>query len=203
MQSDPLYLHLEPFIASHPLQAGPLLSSFRDLALSIQWHDLRVIPLTSEWIIILGHKNRTDPLRAVLPLPLHTTSLKPSSLRQIFSSLSRLDSSSITDPIPPLVPSLETLQKHLRPSTAEYPVSDLGSPQQTAKTRQFTSLKPLGIPEEDNLSKVADIGESPDTATINDLDKDMIYLAITTTDSTVVYYKLTRGIKKPADIPDE
>ncbi|EIW71450.1 hypothetical protein TREMEDRAFT_42833 [Tremella mesenterica DSM 1558] len=189
MQSDPLYLHLEPFIASHPLQAGPLLSSFRDLALSIQWHDLRVIPLTSEWIIILGHKSRTDPLRAVLPLPLHTTSLKPSSLRQIFSSLSNLESSSIPDPIPPLVPSLETLQKHLRPSTAEYSVSDLGSPQQTAETRQF--------------GKVADQGESPETATHKDLDKDMIYLAITTTDSTVVYYKLTRGIKKPADIPDE
>jgi hypothetical protein len=36
-----------------------------------------------------------------------------------------------------------------------------------------------------------------------ELDKEMIYMAITTTDSTVVYYKLSKGIKKPADIPDE
>lgn len=36
-----------------------------------------------------------------------------------------------------------------------------------------------------------------------ELDKEMIYMGIVTTDSTVVYYKLTKGIKKPADIPDE
>ena len=35
------------------------------------------------------------------------------------------------------------------------------------------------------------------------LDRSMIYVSIVTADSTVVYYKLTRGIKKPADIPDE
>lgn len=36
-----------------------------------------------------------------------------------------------------------------------------------------------------------------------DIDKDMIYMAIVTADSTVVYYRLSKGIKKPADIPDE
>lgn len=36
-----------------------------------------------------------------------------------------------------------------------------------------------------------------------DIDRETIYLAIVTTDSTVVYYKLSKGIKKPADIPDE
>jgi len=36
-----------------------------------------------------------------------------------------------------------------------------------------------------------------------ELDKEMIYIGIVTSDSTVVYYKLTKGIKKPADIPDE
>ena len=35
------------------------------------------------------------------------------------------------------------------------------------------------------------------------IDRGMIYIAIVTSDSTVVYYKLTKGIKKPADIPDE
>jgi len=37
----------------------------------------------------------------------------------------------------------------------------------------------------------------------SELDKEMIYMGIVTSDSTVVYYKLTKGIKKPADIPDE
>jgi hypothetical protein len=36
-----------------------------------------------------------------------------------------------------------------------------------------------------------------------ELDKETIYLAIVSTDSTVVYYKLSKGIKKPADVPDE
>ena len=36
-----------------------------------------------------------------------------------------------------------------------------------------------------------------------ELDKEMIYMGIVTSDSTVVYYKLTKGIRKPADIPDE
>lgn len=39
--------------------------------------------------------------------------------------------------------------------------------------------------------------------TNNEIDKEMIYMAIVTSDSTVVYYRLSRGIKKPADIPDE
>jgi hypothetical protein len=41
------------------------------------------------------------------------------------------------------------------------------------------------------------------TGTGTELDKEMIYMGIVTSDSTVVYYKLTKGIKKPADIPDE
>jgi len=36
-----------------------------------------------------------------------------------------------------------------------------------------------------------------------EIDAETIYMAIATTDSTVVYYRLSRGIKKPADIPDE
>ncbi|KAJ9120694.1 hypothetical protein QFC22_002625 [Naganishia vaughanmartiniae] len=35
------------------------------------------------------------------------------------------------------------------------------------------------------------------------LDKETIYISITTPDSSVVYYKLTKGIKKPQDVPDE
>jgi hypothetical protein len=38
---------------------------------------------------------------------------------------------------------------------------------------------------------------------VHEFDPDTLYVAIGTTDSTVVYYKLSRGIKKPHDIPDE
>ena len=52
------------------------------------------------------------------------------------------------------------------------------------------------IPEEEEEEK-----ETVETEA--ELDKEMIYMGIVTTDSTVVYYKLTKGIKKPADVPDE
>ena len=52
-----------------------------------------------------------------------------------------------------------------------------------------------GIPEE--KEEVSGSGSG------TELDKEMIYMGIVTSDSTVVYYKLTKGIKKPADIPDE
>lgn len=49
-----------------------------------------------------------------------------------------------------------------------------------------------------------EIEAKSDTAGIgSEIDKEMIYMGIVTSDSTVVYYKLTKGIKKPADIPDE
>jgi hypothetical protein len=35
------------------------------------------------------------------------------------------------------------------------------------------------------------------------LDKETIYISIATPDSSVVYYKLSKGIKKPHDVPDE
>ncbi|GHJ84418.1 hypothetical protein NliqN6_0820 [Naganishia liquefaciens] len=37
----------------------------------------------------------------------------------------------------------------------------------------------------------------------NILDKETIYISIATPDSSVVYYKLAKGIKKPQDVPDE
>ena len=52
------------------------------------------------------------------------------------------------------------------------------------------------IPEEEEEEKET-------VKTEAELDKEMIYMGIVTTDSTVVYYKLTKGIKKPADVPDE
>lgn len=48
-----------------------------------------------------------------------------------------------------------------------------------------------------------DEAKSDTTGNGSELDKEMLYMGIVTSDSTVVYYKLTKGIKKPADIPDE
>jgi len=103
-------------------------------------------------------------------LPLHSTSLKPSSLKAIFSSLSSLTISDLPEPIPLLAPDIATLRREVA------------------------------------LKKGQDIPEEAETETVEteaELDKEMIYMGIVTTDSTVVYYKLTKGIKKPADVPDE
>jgi hypothetical protein len=121
--------------------------------------------LQSIWLILA---NNQDALRAVVPLPLHSTSLKPSSLRAIFASLAKLTISDLPEPIPVLAPDIATLRKEVATSKGE----------------------DIEEKEETPLSGI-------------ELDKEMIYMGIVTTDSTVVYYKLTKGIKKPADIPDE
>jgi hypothetical protein len=61
--------------------------------------------------------------------------------------------------------------------------------------REVATTKGEEIPEEKD--------EVDGSGTGTELDKEMIYMGIVTSDSTVVYYKLTKGIKKPADIPDE
>ncbi|KAK4689871.1 hypothetical protein P7C73_g256, partial [Tremellales sp. Uapishka_1] len=123
---------------------------------AVEWKDLRIVSITPEWVGIVGHKRTQDPLRLVLPLPLHTTSLHPSSLKTIFDVLATLSFASLPSVIPPLTDDLAS-----SPSmTARFPSSD-------------------------------------------EIDRDLLYFAISTTDSTVVYYKLSKGIKKPADIPDE
>lgn len=43
----------------------------------------------------------------------------------------------------------------------------------------------------------------PDDQLASTLDIKTIYISMVTPDSSVVYYKLTKGIKKPDDVPDE
>lgn len=46
--------------------------------------------------------------------------------------------------------------------------------------------------------------DEPESSEVNNtFDPDTLYVAINDPDSTVVYYKLSRGIVKPHDIPDE
>ena len=115
-----------------------------------------------------------DALRAVIPLPLHTTSLRPSSLKAIFSSLSSLTIEGLPEPVPSLAPDIASLR------------------------RQVAERKGHQEPIEEEDEAAADSAGNG-----SELDKEMIYMGIVTSDSTVVYYKLTKGIKKPADIPDE
>jgi hypothetical protein len=49
---------------------------------------------------------------------------------------------------------------------------------------------------------IADQAEEEESAEVT-LDKETIYISIATPDSSVVYYKLAKGIKKPQDVPDE
>ncbi|WVQ76014.1 hypothetical protein IAR50_005650 [Cryptococcus sp. DSM 104548] len=172
--------HLLPYLEKHPLQAGPLLTSVKDLSLSVGWTDLRIVSLTgeaSEWVVIIGHKRREDPLRAVLPLPIHTTSLRPSSLRAIFKAFESFDYDSLPPVMPPFAPTLDEMREQLGvqlPVNIEVHGKDEGA------------------------------GEAVNTeAETREFDKETLYTAIVTGDSTVVYYKIAKGIKKPHDIPDE
>ncbi|KAI9638766.1 tRNA intron endonuclease [Dioszegia hungarica] len=180
--TDPLRTLLLPVLEACPLQAGSLYTSYKDLSLSVEWHDLRAFVLPgTEWAVILGHKKRQDPLRVVLPLPLHTTALKPSILKLIYSTLASLPFSAIPVPDDPLVPSIEEVQREM--ASRRVTSGD-------AETGEGSTEK-----EKDNGQEAAEVNES--------IDRETIYLAIVTSDSTVVYYKLSKGIKKPADIPDE
>ena len=124
-------------------------------------------------------RSRKDPLRAVLPLPLHTTSLRPSDLKAIFNALSQLTSSDIPPVMTPPAPSIEELHAVI------------------ARNRDTADHPADGTNEKMDQAQV-DVGR------VNgEIDAETIYMAIATTDSTVVYYRLSRGIKKPADIPDE
>ncbi|WVN89427.1 uncharacterized protein L203_104650 [Cryptococcus depauperatus CBS 7841] len=168
---------LKPYLENYPLQAGPLLTSVKDLSLSIGWSDLRVVRLKGEedWVVVVGRKKKQDPLRAILPLPLHTTSLRPSSLRSIFSGLAGLQADKLPEPIPPFAPLLDELCERL------------------GKIDQAVNDEPQGQEQQKN---------EQDRETL-EVDQNTLYMAIVTGDSTVVYYKVSKGIKKPADIPDE
>ncbi|KIR43084.1 hypothetical protein I307_04220 [Cryptococcus deuterogattii 99/473] len=177
--------HLRPYLEKFPLQAGPLLTSIKDLSLSVGWCDLRIVPLSgdaSEWVVMVGHKRKEDPLRAVLPLPLHTTSLRPSVLKAIFKELALIEVAPLTEPIPPFAPTLDELREQL---------SQIQVPEDAERTQE----EEKGERERTQAGKPGEESE--------EFDRETIYMAIVTGDSTVVYYKLSKGIKKPADIPDE
>ncbi|KAL7425274.1 hypothetical protein Q5752_000962 [Cryptotrichosporon argae] len=203
MQSDPAYAHIAPLLAACSQQAGPLLTAYRDLALSVGWHDLRALVLPgTEWAVILGHKRRDDPLRPILPLPLHTTALRPSSLRAIFAALSALaeDAETVPPALPALAPSVEELRA--RPAARAEGAHDAqgmqGVQHEADGAVRVDATQPASITARD---PTGDPGmPMPPTPA---LDADTLYLAIATPDSTVVYYKLARGIRKPTDIPDE
>jgi hypothetical protein len=63
-------------------------------------------------------------------------------------------------------------------------------------------LPPILPSPHDDGDEAAEDDKEEDTAQ-DTLDTKTIYISIVTPDSSVVYYKLTQGIKKPDDIPDE
>ncbi|WVQ69283.1 uncharacterized protein L199_007500 [Kwoniella botswanensis] len=160
---------LLPYLDKYPIQASALLTTIYDLTLSVGWTDTRLLELGG-WVALIGHKTKSDPLRAVIPLPIHTTSLKPSSLKSIFNALSSLSLENLPEPFEKLAPTMDDLKLtiHQQSSTNEIP---------------------------DDQTVQAEEGSI--------LDQETIYTSIVTPDSTVVYYKISKGIKKPNDIPDE
>lgn len=103
----------------------------------------------------------------------------PSELHAIFRSLLTLDAASLPEPIPELAPSVEALRGEYARRTGQEP--GLGDVEEA--------------PEDDKEDKEGEGNV--------EFDPDTLYVAIGAADSTVVYYKLSRGIRKPHDIPDE
>jgi hypothetical protein len=199
---------IAPLIAASPLQAGALTTVARDLALAVEWAELRPLQLPGlSWVSLVGRKRLSvsclcvennigsvkltpqDPLRAVLPLPIRTTALTPAELSAIFRALSLVDIESLPPAMPPLAPSLEALRELKAERAAE---------------RARAKGDKEGDKEEPSsaVTEEADADAGPEAA-LDEFDPDTLYMAITAPDSTVVYYKLSRDIRKPHDIPDE
>ena len=124
----------------------------------------------------------------MLPLPLHTTSLLPASLKSIFTAIKSLSLNNIPKADEAIVPSVAELKARagIRPDDPSDPATSQGE----AALEGGNAQEAIVSVDADGQAKV-------------DIDRDTLYMAICTTDSTVVYYKLSRGVKKPADIPDE
>jgi hypothetical protein len=51
---------LAPLLAAAPLQAGVLITAIRDLALAVDWAELRPMALAgSEWVVVVGRKRKS------------------------------------------------------------------------------------------------------------------------------------------------
>ncbi|WWC86881.1 uncharacterized protein L201_001760 [Kwoniella dendrophila CBS 6074] len=178
---------LLPYLEKYPIQAGALLNTIYDLTLSVGWIDTRLMELGG-WVVLIGHKNKSDPLRAVLPLPIHTTSLKPSSLKSIFNALSKLEIENLEKPFQKLAPTIDDLKSQIQIQSSINESQDLNM-----NINDDTQMQMQDNQEENEKENQDQIM----------LDKETIYTSIVTPDSTVVYYKISKGIKKPSDIPDE
>ncbi|KAE8539045.1 hypothetical protein D1P53_005415 [Cryptococcus gattii VGV] len=164
--------YLQPYLEKFPLQAGPLLTSIKDLSLSVGCHGG-------------PQAERRPPSSSVaLAAPYNITAsfLRPSVLKSIFRELALIEVASLPEPIPPFAPTLDELREQL---------SQIQVPEDAEKAQEDDK----GERERTQEGKPGEESEG--------FDRETIYMAIVTGDSTVVYYKLSKGIKKPADIPDE
>ena len=130
-------------------------------------------------------------------MPLHTTSLRPSSLKSIFTSLRSLTLDTLPEADEPLVPSIAELKARAGIKTDSHADAEGSADEEEAGH----AIAPATPQEESDAQASASFSDGP--ALGIEIDTDTLYMAICTSDSTVVYYKLSRGIKKPADIPDE
>lgn len=54
-----LAAYLAPITSACPLQAGPLVTTVRDLQLAVGWEELRPLVLPdTKWAVIIGRKRR-------------------------------------------------------------------------------------------------------------------------------------------------
>lgn len=147
------------------------------LSAAHQWKDVRILALKKEgWVVLFGRKALTVSFFGTCQLS------QTQYARQ--------------DPIRLILP-LAINTNSLTPAALKAIFSALDGME--VNTLPDTLPPIVEVPEAGLITDQAE-EEEPAEAT---LDKETIYISIATPDSSVVYYKLSKGIKKPQDVPDE
>jgi hypothetical protein len=85
---------------------------------------------------------------------------------------------------------LESINEDELPPPVQSPLAPVAPKDGEVANTMYEGAAPVGPNDEEK-------------AQAGHLDKETFYISIATPDSSVVYYKLSKGIKKPHDVPDE
>lgn len=117
----------------------------------------------------------------------------------IFKALEGLDIGSLPDDVPDIAGRVEDLRQEYE-KRMEVRDSKDGERVDALKEEEEEHARE----EEESEVKKEVVEDEVKTEEVRDrIDAETIYVAIGSSDSTIVYYKLSKGIRKPHDIPDE
>jgi hypothetical protein len=160
-----------------------------------QWYTLRLHNLQAAgWAVLFGQKSMDvsglgalQAVAALLDHPLNVTLQHP--IRMILPI--PLNSDSLTPAhLKVLYSELDMMNKNDLPNPLPSPLAQVSNKDREGADSMLEGATPIGPNDEEK-------------AQAGHLDKESFYISMVTPDSSVVYYKLSKGIKKPHDVPDE